>query len=168
MTINLQEIRKAVQDYLDHKVNTSISKLTPDVAGTINPDEEFTFSITATNPKTENGGIRLINVRYHLHSTDPAKVKLKVPPVATATARSGYSSSDAVLAPDTLVADMYLFPTEDTLDVDDIDTISGLKGKALALGNPNISFRIYADVDMDYLFPKNQNSGGSTRTVPIQ
>src|SRR5215471_11524107 len=66
MAINLQDIRDAVKDYLDTKVTTTVSEFRPDVPNTINPGEHFKFDVTATNAKKNDGGLRLINVVYHL------------------------------------------------------------------------------------------------------
>jgi hypothetical protein len=62
---------------------------------------------------------------------------------------------------------MYLFPTDNKLTVGDSDTISALKGKALALGNANINCHIHADPDLDYLFPKGQVGTDGTRNVVV-
>lgn len=168
MAINyLQEIRAAVQNYLDTKVKVSISALVADVPNMISPNEGFTFSITASNANTYNGGIRLVQVSYHLMVENPAVAKLIVPPVATATARSGPSPLAHTLSPGLEVYEMHLFPADHSLNVGDSDTIAGLKGIAKGLGATNINFHISADPDMDYIFPKYEDSARVTRAVNV-
>lgn len=170
MAINLQDIRTAVHDYLATKVTVSISALTPAVPGTLNPNEEFTFSVTATNAATTVGGIKLINVKYHLKVTNSAVAKLIVPPATTAKARNGPSSSSDTLTPGTQVTEMFLFPVGDKsqLAAGETDTISGLKGKSgVAAGNTQITLECRADPDLDFLFPKNENSAPFPRTVNV-
>ena len=169
MAINLQEIRTAFQTYVDTKVSVSISALAPAVPGTINPDEEFTFSVTVTNASTASGGISLVNVRYHIHVANPSVAKLIVPPVATATTRSGPTTAFPTLSPGTQVSEMFLFPISDTLGAGgDSDTISGLKGKSGgAVGTTSIRFDIHADPDLSFLFPTNEISAQASRTLNI-
>lgn len=182
MPINLIDIRTAVQDYLNTKVGTVISALTPVVSGPINPGDEFSFKITALNAPAANGGIRLVNVRYHLKVVNPAIASLIVPGGGIALARSGSLTSDPVFAPGKLVPEMYLFPSPGdnkslfpspgdnrsslfpspgdnrSLEVDEHDFIDGLKGRATVVGNTQIQFDVIAEPDLDFLYPKNENS----------
>jgi hypothetical protein len=178
MAINLRDIRDAVIAYIDHIV-TGLSAPVPAAGGEINPGEEFTFSATVLNITFSGlfpipGPIRLKNVRYHLKVENPTVAQLKVPNATTATARSGPTTAYPVLAPGTFVGEMYLFFTAgsdyDVLDPGETDTLAGLKGKAgpgVAGGTTNIRFRILAEVDTDFLFPKNQDSPTATRSLVV-
>jgi hypothetical protein len=181
MPINLLDLRGAVQSYLNTKVTVSLSTFAPDVPATINPNEEFSFSVTATNADAANGGVRLVNVRYHLKVVARSVAKLLVPtnsPLALigVTARSGPLETDTVLAPGTEVAEMYLFPFNNlgvavdnkTLDVGEADTLSNLKGIAGGgIGATDIKFDILADVDLNFLFPKNENSAVARQEIVV-
>jgi hypothetical protein len=164
MTITLLDIRNAVINYLDASVTTTISTIAPDVPNALSPNEEFTYSITATNAAAPSG-IQLTNVRYHLSISPSTVAKLKVP--SNVTARADNNSGSPTLVAGTLVSEMFLFPADNILEVGDTDTVSGLKGKALALGNATISFDIHADVDQDYLFPMTTSDPNATRAVSV-
>ena len=58
-------------------ITTTVSVPAPDVPATINPNEEFTFSVTAAN--TAANTIRFVNVTYHLTISPSAVGQLKVP-----------------------------------------------------------------------------------------
>lgn len=164
MTISLLDIRNAVINYLDTSVTTSVSAITPDVPNALSPNEKFTFSVTATNAAAPSG-VQLTNVRYHLSISPDTVAKLEVP--SAVTARADNNSGSPALAAGTLVSEMYLFPPDNVLEVGDTDTIGGLRGKALRLGNATISFDIHADVDQDYLFPMTTTDPNATRAVSV-
>jgi len=180
--MNLQDIKTAVRDYLNNKVTVAISNpLTPEEGIIIGKNEGFCFSITVTNANTANGGISLKNVRYYLSVDNTIIGKLIVPP-APMVARSGCLLTNSVLTPGTQVGHMCLFPpsTDDRNylypgESDTIGTIvyatSILKGKA---GTPptesmtNIRFRVFAEIDMDDLFLKNEDSPTAYRILKVQ
>jgi hypothetical protein len=55
-----------------------------------------------------------------------------------------------------------------TLDVGESDTLSNLRGVAgNGVGTTDIKFDILADVDLDYLFPKSENSAITRREVVV-
>jgi hypothetical protein len=159
MAILLPEIRTAAVAAIN-SITASISVPVADVPNAISPNEEFTFSVTANN--TAANTIRATNVRYHV--TMSSLALLKVP--ATPPARTSNDPTAPVLAVGSFVSGYYLFPTDNSLDVDDSDTISNLKGKALALGSFSIGCHIHADPDLNSLFP-NGTSTNSTRTIAI-
>lgn len=172
MAINLQDLRTSVINYVDTKVTVSISALTPSSGASINPNEEFTFKLSATNANAASGGIALKSVIWRVWVQNEAIGKLIVP-AAPMVARSGLSSGSSVLAAGSQVKEMFLFPPNDSagnyLGVGDIDTIS-LKGKAgagAAGGSTPIQFKIYADADMDWLFPKSQDSASASKTLSV-
>ncbi|MGH9835195.1 MAG: hypothetical protein ACREBD_29270 [Blastocatellia bacterium] len=177
MPINLLDIRSAVQSYLDTKVTVTLSEFRAEVPNAISPNERFTFDITAANANAANGGLRLINVRYHLKVVNPAKAKLIVPnqgAVGGWTPRSGPLETAPELTQGTEVSEMYLFPYNlldapdtKTLNVGESDTITNLEGKAINLGATDIQFDILAEVDLDYLIPKNENSSMTSRQLRV-
>lgn len=172
MAINLQEIRTAVVSYVDTKVTVSISTLTPATGTTINPNEEFSFILTAKNADSASGGITLKDIiwRVWVQSDTVGKLIVPAPPMV---ARSGLSTSSPALIAGSQVKEMYLSPPTDAagnyLQVGDTDTISlrGKAGSAPAGGSTNIQFKIYADVNMDWLFPKDQDSATVLRTLNV-
>ena len=165
----LTDIRTAVANYATTNITTSVSTPVPDVPGTINPDEEFTFSVVASNAGPPDG-IALINVRYHV-TTSGAGVRLIVPPETVAIARSGGDEASAQLTPGALVTSMFLFPvTPDgqSLGIGDGDAINGLKGKAgSGTGVGTLSVHVHADPDVDALFPQERTNISSTRAVNV-
>ena len=173
MAIELKDIRTAVRVYLNTKVAVSISPLVADVPGVISPNEGFTFSVTAINAASTEGGIALRNIRYHLSVANSSVAKLVVPPTTVAITRAipavpVAGTTDITLTPGTQVKEMFLFPLADrTLTTGDTDTISGLKGRAGALGNTEINFDILADPDLEFLFPKNENSFTTSRPLSV-
>src|SRR4030042_3910902 len=171
MSINLAEIRTGVKNYLNTKLVYYISQWTPATGGSIGPNEEFTFISTAINPAIAEA-IALTNVRWYFAVGDPSVAKLIVPQ-SPMIARSGPTNYYNKLTANTKVNAMYLFPPNtysNYLHVGDSDTISGLK--AIAGTNPNggntdIYMRIIADVDMEYIFPKNEDTPSYTRHLIV-
>lgn len=172
MPINLQEIRTAVQTYLDTRVTVSISAITPATGSSIQPNENFSFSITVTNASAVAGGIALKNVRYCIWLDNYTVGKIIVP-AAPMVARTGWLTSDPVLAAGTQVnGNMYLFPPNENnyLDPGESDTISltGRAGAAAAAGGTtNIRFKIRAEADLAYLFPKHEDSPSTSRSLVV-
>jgi hypothetical protein len=176
----LNDIRQATKSYLDNRVRCSISEVIPDVPNVLSPKEKFTFSITARNAGSSDlsgDSTRLKNIVYHVWIVETTKAQLIVPPTAKGTAYSTFPivGLGPVLSPlvdgkENLVNSYFLKPPEGDfkfLDVAEADTIIGLRGIAKELGNFTIKFEIYADLDLDWLFPKGENSGEATRTTPI-
>jgi hypothetical protein len=71
MPIELSDIPNAVADYLDKHVTTVVDNVSS--GGTIEDNEIGTFDVTVTNDPAPDGGVRLVNVRYHL-TVSPAGV----------------------------------------------------------------------------------------------
>lgn len=171
MPINLQEIRTAVQTYLDTKVTVSISAITPATGASIQPNENFSFSITVTNASAAAGGIALKNVRYRIWLDNYTVGKIIVP-AEPMVARTGWLTSDPALAAGKQVdGEMYLFPPNEKnyLDPGESDTIplTGKAGAAAAGGTTNIRFKIRADADLEYLFPKHEDSPSTSRSLVV-
>jgi hypothetical protein len=178
MPITLSELRDAVQRYLKTQVTLAISPTT----AKIKPNANFTFDITVTNPNAVSHGIRLVNVRYHVKVQTPAVAKLVVPatnPDFDGIRYKGLEGLNLVdLAPKAEVAEMYLFPSASStsstinragdLDVGTSDTIRVTgKGFGSSGTTTGIDCSIKADPDLDYLFPKDEESPSSPATVNI-
>lgn len=165
MPISLPDLRTAVTTYVSTSVTATVSVPVADVPVAISPGEEYTVSVTVTNAGFP-AGIRLVNVAYHLFISSGSTIsQLKVP--ASPPARASSDPTAPTLAVGSFVSGMFLFPTDKTLDVGDSDTIAGLKGKALALGNATISCHVHADPDLDYLFPKGNISPSGNRVFTV-
>jgi hypothetical protein len=181
MAINLQELRAAVQSYVDSSVKVKISDITPQSGTQLGPNEEFTFNVSADNTIAGSNAIRLINVRYHIKLSPTGAAKLLAPNSTTVlnTVRA-FNNPQGTGAPFALnqpVDEMYVFSTSafildrpNELSPGDIDTITGLKGKAGSApggGTTNIQARVLADPDLDYLFPKDQDTATATKVLNI-
>lgn len=169
---DLQNIRNAVRTYLNTRVTVLISALTPEAGITIQPDEKFSFSITVTNATAATGGIALKNVRYRLWMQNYAVGKLIVPPHPMRAYSKWLETSIERTPGDEISDDMYLFPPNEKnyLRPGETDTISGLEGRAgdaPAGGTTDIRFKIRAEVDMDYLFPKHEDSPTIDRVLTV-
>lgn len=164
MTITLNEIRNAVIDYLNTSVTTSVSVPVPDAPIALSPGEEFTFRVTATNAAAPTG-VPLVNVVYHVSISPGSVAKLKVP--SSPPARASTNPSAPTLTVDDLVTEMFLFLLEDTLEVGQTKSLPNLKGKALGLGDPTITFEVYADIDQGFLYPTTTTDPDSTRQFSV-
>lgn len=194
--MNLQDFRNAILSYVDSKVTVTISQLTPVAGSEIDPNEDFTFTLTAKNADAANGGVPLRDVVWHVRVDNDAVGKLYVPTTGM-TARSSLSttSDSNKLTTGSQVKEMYLFPNSlvfphipalsptllpdlsirfpihfpdsaNYLGVGDTDSIN-LKGKGIAGGVTAIQFKIYANIDMSWLFPDNQNSTTASRPFKV-
>ena len=171
MAINLRDIPEAVQNYMNTKVTVSVSNFTPAAGDAIGPNELFTFKVKATNANAAGGGIMLKNVRYRIQSTNAAVAKIKVPADGTSTNLAGVALAVGteveafIYSPSAVV----IIDPPYTLSVGDTDTISltGRAGAAPAGGTTNIQARILADVDLDLLFPKNEDTPMVFNTVTV-
>ncbi len=177
MPIDLIDIRKAVQDYLNTKATVSISPFRAEVPNAISPDENFTFDVTATNANAADGGLKLVNVRYHIKVVNPDKANLIVatqPVLGGWVSRSGPLETDTELAAHAEVSEMYLFPYSllgspdtKTLNAGETDTLTNIEGKALRVGGTDIQCDIIADVDINYLIPMNQDSATASLRLDV-
>jgi hypothetical protein len=183
MPINLRDIPDAVRAYLDTRVNVTISALSPAKGSIIIPNEEFTFKINATNANAFSGGVGLRNVRYRILVTNPAVAKLKVPSGGRSTDPSGNELKEGEF-----VEEFIFYPkamiieslsggdteesalTSNYLGVGDTDTLA-LRGKAGSNGSggmTTIKARVFADLDLNALFPKNQDTPFASRNVTVE
>jgi hypothetical protein len=183
MPINLQEIRSAVIDYVTLKVTLFMSISISSGGTTINPNEDFSIDLTAQNAGPASGGIPLKDIIWNIGVQNDAVGKLVVPPVALpplfppstthGVARSGLSTTSQALPAGSQVKEMFFFPPTGSagnrLEVGQSATIRirGKAGSSPAGGNSNIQFKIFADIDMDWLFPKDQGSRTGTTALIV-
>jgi|SoiMetStandDraft_2_1073263.scaffolds.fasta_scaffold02960_5 hypothetical protein len=164
MAISLPDIRDAVSMYLSTSVTTTVSELASDIPTALSPGEQAAFDVTVKNAGAPTG-VRLINVVYHLTAEPQSVAQLVVPP--SPPARSSVNPAGPLLAPGGFVSSMFLFPIDNTLDVGDSDTLSGLKVKAVInLGDATISCHVHGEVDLDDIFPQD-NSRNGTRMFTV-
>ena len=168
MTILLPELRTAFVAAVN-SVTTSVSVPVADNPVAISPNEDFTFTVTANN--TGANTTRMINVVYHVKIEPSNRGQLRVPLLSWIVARSGPSPTSPSLnnpfITDPFVSEMWLFPTDDTLDVGGSHTITGLKGRALALGSVTLSCHVHCDPDLNYLFPGDEQNANGTRVFQV-
>jgi hypothetical protein len=169
MSINLEDIRTAVMNYVDSNVTITITNLIS-AGTTINPGEGFSLRLNAANASASNGGIPLKNVVWYVLVQDDAVAKLIVPDEPYVT-RSKLSKSSPKLTPGTQVNEMYIFPraVDNYLGVGDTDslTISCKAGSGSTGGACFIFAKLYASVDEAWLFPKDQDSITQGRYIEV-
>ncbi len=166
MAINLRDIPDAVQAYLNTKVNVTFSPFI--IPGTsLNPNEGFTFSVSASNADAANGGVALKNVKYRISVDDPAVAKVLVPAGGSATDLAGNP-----LVAGTKVGAFIFAPTgaSSSLGVGDTDSIAlqGAAGSGSAGGTTSLQARIIADVDVDKLFPKGEDTPAKSKAITVE
>jgi hypothetical protein len=138
-------------------------------AGPVSAITSPEFDVRVVNTAVE--GIALKNVIYHLQVTDPTVFKIVVPgllgswrdmagTVLAPGAETGGLTYDPAYGPRSQATDL------DRLDIGDTDTIH-FKAHALKGGSATIRAWITADVDLDLLFPKGEDSMKASRTVPV-
>jgi hypothetical protein len=87
MSIELSDIPAAVASYLGTQVTTTVSEVTPkdENQDVLTPGQDGTFTVTVTNAGPP-GGVRLINVIYHVEISDGSVAKLIAPQSAVKAA----------------------------------------------------------------------------------
>lgn len=164
MAIILADVPGAVKTYLDTKVSVGISAFTPVTGAVINPNEKFTFKVEVRNAIASAGGVALTNMKYRIAVTNSAVAKIEAPAGGTSTSLTG-----TPVTPGTLVDGFIYTPTgvNSSLHVGDVDTLP-LTGKAGPGGGTTaINARVLADVDLNQLFPKGQDSTPDTRNLAV-
>ncbi len=188
MTINLDQIRTAVINYVDTKVTVTISN--PATSGpNINPGESFTVTLTATNADAANGGVPLKDVVWYVVIQDEDIATFEVPTNPPLVARSGLSRNLPTLTPGSNVREMYLFPSSilgnfrsvgsnnlipspiagNYLSVGDTDSISLTcqAGDGSTGGTCFMFAKIFATVDHDWLYPIDQDSASGVKGITV-
>lgn len=180
MAINLADIRSAVNTYLNTFVTVSIGPVL-DAGNQVNPNEAFSFEVSATN----TGGVRLKNVRLRVEidSTTVGKIQVKgdflsfTSPLLTTPNNAKDLNGSAVIL-NQLVQGMIidfnpaLSPSGrwDVIDPGEAlpkVKIFGKAGAAPAGGTTTIRASLIADIDQDFLFPGGQNSDSGTRELKV-
>jgi hypothetical protein len=158
MTIELGDIRRAVYYYCQNKVSISVSPPVPSSGSVINPNEEFTMEVTATNAPWNEGGVGLKNIRWCVRVNEESPISLVLPPDPW-VARNGFHESDLKVDPSQRIDFMWVFPPADrsTLGIESKETFT-IKGKAGAQplgGSGLVTVNFMADMDMDSLIPRD-------------
>jgi len=158
MAIILRDIHDAVVDYFSNQVVASIT-VEPLKGNEINPGENFNIKLTAKNSAdNKDQGVQISNVCYYVEVDHVGRATLTVPDASTAVAYSDLNQSSKPLTPGkTGLQFMFLFPPDNILEPGDTDTLP-IEGEAVKGGTPTLTFRLYGNVDLGYLFPVKQTS----------
>jgi len=161
MPIELQDIPKAVRDYVMTKITESVT-ISSAVGPQINPGEEFNIRISATNP---SGGVALKNVIMQVQVADEHYAILIVPPPPIVSTVTLFGP---LLPTGTLVKGLYL-PRFTTTPWQPGQTENFvLKGRALKTPGTQVKFSIdHAEIDLDSLFPKPSQGYVITQDVTV-
>lgn len=170
MAILLKDVRAELQHHLNSQVSTSAS-FRAGTGSVINAGESVLVDVTATNSAAVDS-VQLINVVYHLRIGSPAVARLSKPSPAQGVARSGPKPGDAAILDLAFpVAEYYLHPPAGTdpkvLTPGETDTIFGLPAKALAAGSTSVYVNVLADLDLQWLFPKMEDSPTVSKTLTV-
>ena len=159
-TMGSVELRDSIAGYAQHYVERS-GEVSPVTGTQANPGEEVSIHLIATNDPNagvlgaDHVGVRLVNVRWHVHSLN-STVTIIVPN-APLDARAGSTENDPLLTPGDRVSELYLFPRygKKVLDPGETDSIE-LRGFAESAGTILVMFDVVADVDDAWLDLKDQ------------
>ena len=168
-TINSVVLRDTIAGYTQEY--TEFSSTVEPLAGQqyINPNEEFILRLTATNDPYFGavGGVRLVNVRWHVESVNAA-VSIVVPP-APLEARTGPTTDLPLLTAGDHVSELYIFPRygKKVLEQGETDEIE-IRGFAENPGTILVMFNLLADVDADGLGLMDQTSWALASLPPMQ
>jgi hypothetical protein len=162
MTITLSDIPAAVEAYLADNVTITLTEVEAD-SGSLNPNEEGTYTMTVANAAAPNG-LALRNVVYHLESTRPAKVLLKVPGSAILFSRDEISSSAPLLTRNSFVPRMFVTRLDGELGVGEVQEFT-FEVRGEDEGRSEITAHIHAEIDEDALFARQH---GPTSRVEVR
>jgi hypothetical protein len=170
MGVLLREIRSEFQQHLDTQVATSAA-FRPAAGASINVGETFLVDVTARNSSAVDS-IQLKNVVFHVKVLDPAIAKLAKPTSTQGIARAGAAPSSAQISDLAFpVAEYFLHPPTNadakTLAPGETDTISGLPAKALAVGTARVNVNLFADPDLQWLFPVGEDTPAIQKTLTV-
>ena len=167
MSIELSDIPAAVANYLDTQVTTTVSEVTPkdENQDVLTPGQDGTFTVTVTNAGPP-GGVRLINVIYHVEINDGSVAKLIAPQSAVKAAFDKLDDTTPIPG-GTQRGEMFVKTfTDTTLDVGETQPGLHLDLHCLDQGDAKIKARIHADVDQSALFPTSLSPNGE-QTVKV-
>jgi hypothetical protein len=156
MSIELSDIPDAVASYLDTQVTTTVSEVTPkdETQDVLTPGQDGTFTVNVTNAGPP-GGVRLINVIYHVEINDGSVAKL-IAPQSTIVAAFDKIDDTIPIPGGTLRGEMFVkLLIATTLDVGGTQPGLRLNLHCLDQGDAEIKARIFADVDQSALFPRS-------------
>ena len=164
MTIVLSDIPTAVTKYLNTKVTTEITPVVAD-SGTLNPGEEGNFKLIVTNAAAPTG-LRLVNVVYHLTTTNPDVLLLKVKPRGALATRASLDPTAPQLPDNTFVEEMFVTLTFGTLEIGEVVELT-FEAKAEDEGSATITCHAHADIDEKSLYPDGQHTKTDEQTVTV-
>ena len=167
MSIQLSDIPAAVATYLDTQVTTTVSEVTPkdENQDVLTPGQDGTFVVTVTNAGPP-GGVRLINVIYHVEINDGSVAKLIAP---SSAAKAAFDKIDDTtpIPGGTLRGEMFIKTfTDTTLDVGETQPPLHVDLHCLDQGDATIKARIFAEADQSTLYPRSK-SPNEEQTVKV-
>jgi len=155
MTIALSDLPAAVREYLDNEVTVEIGKLTTG----LQPGESGSFTVRVSNAGVPTG-IRLVDLKYHLTSSNEDILELEVPGSSLFVTRATTNPNDPELPRGDLVTEMVVFPPPDlaefgsSLDVGHVREIE-FTYRGAGAGPGQIRCHLHASIDESTLFPGN-------------
>jgi len=158
MTIALSDLPAAVRDYLDNEVDVEIGKLTSG----LQPGESGSFTVRVTNAAAPRG-IRLVDLKYHLTTSDEDILQLEVPGSPIFITRASTDPNGPALPRNDFVREMVVFPLGDfadfgpTLDVGAVQEIE-FTYRGTGAGAGKIRCHVHGTIDESTLFPGNVRS----------
>lgn len=170
MTSQLTLIRAASEAYVADKVRLSILNIEPGAGDQINPGENFTFSVKATNASEGDGGMRLVDLVWHVWLDTNTKLGdptwLHVPDAQTGLDAYNAIDSTIQLIPGTHTTVMYVFPQEGR-SVLDVGETNRLDLSAVATGMASgevvvVHFELFGTVDTPQSHAESPN-----RTIEV-
>ena len=166
----LDLLNMLVVNYVDTRVIVTLDNLAPDTAPIVGTNEGFKFRLRVQNTQSTVGGMRLKGLRCFLQVGSIAR--LIVPPATLGTARSTNDPTAAALPVGSEQSQFYLFLPDSNsgLDVNTTKLISdNFRGIAkLTPGTTKIQCSVFAEPDLDSLFPKNQGSFKGELELKVQ
>lgn len=167
MTVALTDIANAVRDYLDTQVTVEITKVTAN----LEPLEEGTYTVTATNAAAPDG-VKLTGLAFHVTVDDPSIIDILGldDPAGLRTTRETASPTSPVVVNGKAAPDgkMCVFLNSDlgVLDAGESAQVE-LRYEAKKAGQTSINCHIHATVDQDALFPANQAGAADQHRVKV-
>lgn len=168
-TINSVVLRETINAYTQEYTEFSSTVEPLPGALAINPKDECIIRLTATNDPYfgVTGGMRLVNVRWHVESINAA-LSIVVPDLPL-EAREGPTTDLPLLTAGDHVPELYIFPQfgKRKLKQGETDQIE-IRGYAENLGTVSVLFNLLADVDPDAFILTDQSNSALGNLPPIQ
>lgn len=152
MITNLYRIKTEIEGYLQ-RVSVS-AEVVPLKGSTVNPGEKFTIKIISQNPDEDNEGLALRNLRYRLELDNSSVALFVVPDSFAAVDFSG-----AKLMQGSEVSGMLIDLSGSASGKISVGEIHEFQVSAIALesvegGDVLLNARLYASIDLNYIFPR--------------